>query len=411
MILALLELARLDRPSKSRAESCEFFLLPPLAGGILDRKDGFPEDSPKPALKTVFSSLATVGALIVGLPLLHGQTVTRTNPVGYVAFACPGNSDTIVSVPFHAAPRWRGTLSDAPSDLGGGRFRLAFSGAPTFSANELVTLPHYVYTPDSVGAPGRIFFVAANGSSTADVTASAAEIAGLANGDAIRIIPAWTLNSLFPPSSQTVFHPSSGNLVSDRQSELLFFDDITPGQDLAPRRRFFVTSSSWREAGTYASAGNVVIMPGQAFAVRHPAGSGASTFIPFQEVFGGTVTRPLRTQVGGAQDTMVAPPRPVASKLSELAMSGTSFVSSASTAPGDRKDQLLVFDNSAVATNKSPSAIYFLTPGGWVRDTVGFPASDNVTIEPSAGVLIRKAATASTGVNWVNLPSYDVTAP
>jgi uncharacterized protein (TIGR02597 family) len=134
--------------------------------------------------------------------------------------------------------------------------------------------------------------------------------------------------------------------------------------------------------------------------------------VPHQAVFEGKVVAQVGTQAAGPQDTMVAMPRPVAAKLSELGLSGTLFQDSATTNPADRKDQLMVFDNAAAALNKAPSATYFRIPAGWVRDTSGYPPAENVTIEPSAGVLIRKAAAGNNaGVTWLNVPNYDVTAP
>jgi uncharacterized protein (TIGR02597 family) len=362
-------------------------------------------------LKSVLTNVAIAGTLMSGITSLPAETVSRTNPVGYVSFSCPAGSDTIVSVPFYPTPRWRGKLSAAPSQESDGTFRLTFSGNPAFQANELIGKPHYVYCPDSVGAAGKFFVITAHGANSANVLATAEGITGLANGDAVRVVPAWTLNSLFPPATQSTFHASGGNLLSQRKSELLFFDESTEGQGLAPRRRFFVTTTAWIEAGSYAPAENVIVLPGQAFAIRHPADVETTTFLPFQEVFSGKLTKELRTRPGGGQDTMLAMPRPVSAKLSELSLSNPAFVESPTTAPGDRKDQLMVFDNATAAINKLPSAVYFRIPAGWVKDAPGCPSSDSISLEPAAGVLIRKAASANNGVTWVNSPNYNTSAP
>jgi hypothetical protein len=58
-----------------------------------------------------------------------------------------------------------------------------------------------------------------------------------------------------------------------------------------------------------------------------------------------------------------------------------------------------------------PAAIYYRSGGQWLRDGTN-AVSDSVTIEPSAGLLLRKAAGgADSVVLWKNAPTYDVTAP
>jgi uncharacterized protein (TIGR02597 family) len=121
---------------------------------------------------------------------------------------------------------------------------------------------------------------------------------------------------------------------------------------------------------------------------------------------------PVRVANGEKQDTVVAPPRPVAQSLAELDF-GTVFEESPDLNRDNRRDELHVYDNEATGQNKGPVAIYFRHLGAWVRDqeTV-FPNSDAVEIEPSNSLLIRKAAAANdTPLLWSNAPLYDVTAP
>jgi uncharacterized protein (TIGR02597 family) len=71
------------------------------------------------------------------------------------------------------------------------------------------------------------------------------------------------------------------------------------------------------------------------------------------------------------------------------------------------KDQLLLFDNSAAAINKQPSAVYYYTTG-W--RLLGDPlAGDrgNDVIPAGTAMLIRKAKAASdTTAFWLNSPTY-----
>lgn len=331
--------------------------------------------------------------------------------VGFLKFDCPAASDTIVSVPFHPTPRWSGALSGAPTAQGPA-MRLSLKNTPNFAGTELTDAPHFVYLRDdtSPASEGRHFLITAHAPDTVDIVAAAGDLTGLAVDSQISIIPGWTLATLFPPGTQTTFSASTGNLASTRGSELLMFDRDTAGTDLAPNRTFFVTASAWIEAGSFAEAGDEIIEPGQAFIVRNPAGV-TTTFIPSQQVYGGAVALEIPVSSTSARDTALALPRPVPLTLAQLDL-GTLFTESASTAENQRADELLVYDNADPERNKLPSAVYFRTGGQWVEDTTGFPASDSVTIEPSAGLVIRKAQAGSDDVLvWVNNPTYDVTAP
>lgn len=290
-------------------------------------------------------------------------------------------------------------------------FRISLKGSPGFSANELTTHPHWLFSRSATGPEGRHFRIVGHGADTVDVSAAAADLNGMTTDGEISVIPAWTLNSLLPAATQTTLHPSTGPLASERGSELLFFDNTTVGTTLAPTRRFYVTASGWFEAGTFAAAGSTVINPGQAFLIRHPAGVDATTFVPNQQVYGAKVTLSVPVADLEARDTMLALPRPVSLTLAQLDFAPADFVESASNAPVDRKDQLLVFDNSQAQRNKLPSATYYRNAGQWLRDGNN-AVSDTVVIEPSAGLLIRKAAGgADSVVLWKNAPTYDITAP
>jgi uncharacterized protein (TIGR02597 family) len=164
--------------------------------------------------------------------------------------------------------------------------------------------------------------------------------------------------------------------------------------------------------GGYTPADEVVILPGQAFVVRHREGATATTFVPFDEVTPALSAHPVAVFGSGARETMIAPTRPVPATLDQLGLAAPVFTESAGTAPADREDELLVFDGTSAAINRSPAAVYFRSGGQWLRDTTGFPPSGGVLVEPSQGLLIRKAQGANATVLWWNnLPAYDLSAP
>lgn len=361
---------------------------------------GFPSTALRASLLSLSMAVSGAFAATVYSPV-----------VGFLKFVCPAGSDTVVSVPFHPSPRWAGRLLSAPTDQGGGVFRFDLKDSPSFANNELTSSPHLLYCRDASGPEGRHFPIVAHAADSVDVSAAAADLAGLTSDGLVSVIPGWTLDSLLPPASQTALHPSTGPLATERVSELLFFDDATAGTDLAPSRRFYVTASGWFEVGGFADAGSTSIAPGQAFVIRHPAGVAATAFLPSQQVYGGKVALAIPVANGVARDTMLGLPRPVPLTLDQLDFAPGQFVESASTAPGDREDQLLVFDNAATGLNKLPSATYYRSGGQWLRAGTDV-ASGSVQIEPSAGLLLRKAAGGADAVAyWVNAPTYDVTAP
>jgi uncharacterized protein (TIGR02597 family) len=366
---------------------------------------------PPPRRASIFGSLALAwwGWVVASCPAQ--QAFSR--PSGYLRFDCPGGSDTVVSVPFHRTARWQGLLAAAPVDAGSGQTRLDLAGTPGFAAGSLLQPPHHVLTAGTSGAPGRVHVIVAHTDQSVTVVGmSPDDVLALEAGDSLRIVPAWTLDALFPPASQTTFHPSGGRLLNQRGSELLWFDAGSDGIGLAPARRFFVTGEGWIEAGTYAAAGSTVIAPGQPFWVRHPAGSAATTFFAHQEVFGEAFAVHVRVRQSGPQDTVLALPRPVPVTLAALAIPGSIFEDSPDTAPGNRRDELHVFDAQSPGFHKPPAAVYFRVAGTWHRDTDGFPAADGDLVEPSQGLLLRKAAgTGDETLVWVNEPTYDVTAP
>ncbi len=360
---------------------------------------------PKGLLLAVFVYLA-----LVSLPV--GSAAEVSSPVsGFLRFQCPGGSDTVVSAPFHLPPRWTGILAASPAEEGGA-VRVDLAGAPAFAAEELVDSPHFLRCDEGGDTQGRHFSIVGQGGGHLLVEAALSDFDGLGAGGRVSVIPAWTLDGLFPPAAQSTFHPSGGRLAMERGSELLLFDRESSGADLAPSRRFFVTDEGWFEVGGLAPAGKTVIAPGEPFLVRHPVGAAATDFVASRQVHAGPVSLAVGVSDGKVRDTMLAPPRPVRIRLDQLDFGAGQFEESPGTGPAERKDQILVFDNALAERNKAPSAVYFRSGGQWVEDAPGFPPAGTVEIEPAAGLLVRKAAgSAELRLRWKNAPTYDATLP
>lgn len=363
-----------------------------------------------------FNLLATAWAALLaalaGGVASWAQEAVVSAPSGFLRVLCKGGTDTRVSVPFHPVARWSGPLAAAPVHAGDGAVRLSLGFPPSIAAGTFATSLHYVYVRATAAGEGRHFPIVMHGADTVDIEAAVGDLGGLAAGDRVEIIPGWTLGRLFPPGQQTTIHPSTGRLSSGRGSEILFFNEESEGIRLAPSRRFFLNEDGWIEVGSYTAAGEVAVLPGQAFLIRHRAGSADTSFVAMQQVYVGPVSLPVRVVAGVRQDSTVAPPLPVPVALSSLSLDGTIFEESPAFDAGSRRDELLVYDNAATGINKKPSAIYFRSGGKWIEDTVGFPDADAVRIEPSSALLIRKAAGGGDLVlRWSQSTPRDLTQP
>jgi len=226
--------------------------------------------------------------------------------------------------------------------------------------------------------------------------------------DRYRIVPFWTLASLFPPATQTTFHPSTGRLPTQRGSELLVYGAGTPGTNLVPTQIFFVTASEWRQAGPgLPSADSFILPPNAVFVVRHQPAAAATSFRPSGMVSNAVTSLPLAGMAGSVVDHFIGLTRPVPVKLTELGLGNDVFQASTGLTPATRKDELLIFDNSIASYDKTESARYFRFNNKWYKDAVAPPIADADQLPHGAVVVIRKALNASaTPVFWQNPATY-----
>lgn len=327
---------------------------------------------------------------------------------GFVRVDCPAGSDTIVSVPFHQEAVYLGELSGAPA-LNGDQAVLSLTGTPDFSDDELVLSPSYVRFTAGVRS-GCVFAVVANGAASVTVDLKGVDSSGIDLGDELKIIPYWTLDSVFPPGTQETVHLSSSAFASGRKTEIQFFDANSNGTELAPDQIYFLQGATWRQAVKgFPAAGEKVIPPGSSFLIRHPGTVVSTSFVSQQWVDTEDFVTPLETSDATAKDISVGLVRPVPVSLSELGLTtANGFVESPSPDPVQRKDELHLFDNADATINKLPSAVYFRTGGNWVLDDGNsYPLSNDVSVSPGAGLLIRKSLSNDGATHvWINTPSY-----
>lgn len=333
------------------------------------------------------------------------QTTVATDPMGFVSETCLAGSDTYLSVPFHQPPAYVGALTSAPT-VSGSTATLTFS-APGWTANQFQNT-HYVRFISGEKL-GYYYQVASNDATSLTIDLNGDTIGATSLGDQIQLIPFWTLNTLFPPATQTTIVASSGNLSFQRKTEILFPDRQSAGSDLAPNQVYFLTAvSGWvQDSSGFPSAGSVVIPPDSYFIVRHPVSVSSTTYLPTGTIDNGVLVIPLTTLSNAPQDNSVALCRPIPVALQDSGLA-SGFVASNGNLSFQRRDQLLVYDNTVAAFDKSASAIYFMVGTNWIQDTSGFPVVNTSQIfQPGTGIVIRKYQTAGGSTAfWQNSPTY-----
>jgi uncharacterized protein (TIGR02597 family) len=229
-------------------------------------------------------------------------------------------------------------------------------------------------------------------------------------GDTFRVIPYWTLNTLFP-NGQGLY--ASPNLTP--QSSILIPPGKTPGINLSAAGIYYYYTGSggpaWLKLGDESNFYPDVILPPDAFfTVRHPASDADTQLLLVGNVPMSPQAIIVNTLAANTpQDNPLALPVPVTVTLADSGLSSVIAPSPTLTPT----DQLLVYDPTVSAQNKSATAIYYYYtgPGGplWLQlgDST-YSAQDNETIfQPGYGYVLRRAAQATpSSAVWTFTPSY-----
>ncbi len=335
---------------------------------------------------------------------LRAQTTVTTEPVGFNTVTCLPNSDTIVAVPFATATEFQGALSAVPT-IAGGTATLYPTGTVNWTVDAYKTLYYVRFI--SGAKSGMYYQITANAAGTVTVDLAGDTLTGITGNESFKICKFWTLGTLFPPATQTTFVPSDGTLGFQRKSELMIVDSQGQGINLAIGTKYYVVGTNWLKVGDGTNPANdTILWPDSQFTVRHQAASitAATTFTSVGTAETTDFATPLSTLPAGPQDNYVTHGRPVPVKLSELDLSASSFLDSDGTLGFQRRDQILLYDNTSASINRAPVFIYYRVAGTWYRVGDSNPHNDD-TIPPGVGFVIRKyqSGTGATTV-WNNNP-------
>lgn len=290
-----------------------------------------------------------------------------------------GGSDTFFGIPLQRDAIYSGTIDSVTPDTSINCTTITPDGNPSWTADEFALSAFVRIT--SGRAAGRIELISENqGFNITVKTVFAPRV-----GDSFEIIPGWTLDSLFPPATQTTFHLSIGKLPADRGSELLFYPENGEGIETSPISLAFLTSGGWTGLGDlYPRFGGVVLSPGSVFAIRHPD-EAADTKLPlFGNVDDSPRLIPIQILKGRANENFTTPNRATSTTLRRLGLKLGS------------RDRLLVFDDA------EPDVFRF-DGRSWLDETGA--SANNIVIEVGSALAIRKAAgTADKLTFWKQLP-------
>ena len=348
--------------------------------------------------------------------MASGAETAYTTPVGYVTQTCKADSDTYVGLPVRPSAAAAGALSAAPdSTTVSGSAILSLSGNSGFTVNAFANT-HYAKFK-SGAASGKWFVITANTASSITVNLTGASLIA-APTDTLEVIKFWTLATLFDPAAATTnaattpnaIVASTGTSPGTRNTQVLIPDLSGVGTDLSPTETYYVHAGIWKKVGGGATSFNdYQLWPDTYVLVRNPVAVTIDTkYIISGEVDTTNFEIPLRTAAASQQDNFVALVRPVDVTLNALNLGGTlAFLDSTSTAPGGRRDQLLVYDTATVEHDKAPAKTYYRFSGQWRK--VGGGAADFGTdvIPAGNGFIVRKyQAVGGPTYKWLNTPSY-----
>lgn len=354
--------------------------------------------------------------IIASLSWLTGPLsaeVVLSQPLGFNQIPCLANSDTIVGVPFRKEGSRSTVTSGAPLAVDGQPDQREIPLSSLTLTPSALTL-HYLKFNNGTH-DGRWYDIIDNSATSVTIDLNGDNIDTVASGDAVVIAEYWTLDTLFPPAEATTdwtedpenpgtwvpnghaIVASVGTRAFERRTELLFPNTAGSGINRSSIASYFIFNNQWQQVnGDGSNAGSVIIYPDAIKIIRQRAVISHPTLYRCSgEVLATNFSIPLHTQIDGPRDTFVGLPRPVDLTLSELNLwESGAFVQSVGTRAFERRDELLIFDNSNAALNKSSAVSYFHNGTSWLAVGDNATNRDMDIIPAGAGFIIRKHQTA-----------------
>ncbi|MCF7790207.1 MAG: TIGR02597 family protein [Prosthecobacter sp.] len=375
--------------------------------------------------------MKTLHRSLLLLPLIATATMAQetTSPVGFNTVTALGSSDTRLSAPLQRHAVYQGVVQSVAGN------EITVQGLPGWTLNQFLYVsgsqPNtYYVTPTTGNKKGMFYTLTANSadSGTANTTTVTVDAAGdtldtgsgILSGDALSIIPFWTLDTMFP--GQAGITGTTAILGTGAVTQILVTDPTTVGTDLASSRTYYYFTGStfggpgWRMiSGGFTSIKNDdVILPDLPIIVRQ-------NNVPTSQItVVGSVPASDRKYIIGTlqanqdQDNNIAVDIPVPMTLTQSNLYQSGAFLGTSNIFGVGGDKLLVFNDAVTGYDKSANFTYYYFTGttnggeGWRRVGGGFSTirDNDVIFQPGSGYVVRKIATPtpSTAVWSIPLP-------
>jgi uncharacterized protein (TIGR02597 family) len=338
----------------------------------------------------------TISALVASTASLSAQVTT--NPVGYVTQNVADGADGKFGISMEQASILSGAVADS----------VVGSVINSSQDPSAATSGHYVQftSGNLVGHWFQVF-----SSDTGSITvAEDLESLGALGADTFKVVPFWTLSSLFSgdfPVSTDVFSPAA---------QVLMNDVTATGINLAPNLNYAYHdgSSGFVAAGWYnvsdAFSGpqdDVIVAPNTFITIRNQSG-GAYALVISGAVPVNVLSVAVVADASIVNDNLIYNPYPTEITLSTSALTDIVAVSSNVFAP---VDQVIVY-GSPTGLNPSPDKNYAYHDGssgfvaaGWYNVSDAFGGSrDSITIPAGGAFIIRKAAGSTSGYWTAAIP-------
>lgn len=334
--------------------------------------------------------------------MAFGAATAYTTPVGYVSITVPANADTTVTPPLERAT----VLAAASSSIAGNVI-----GASGLTPNAYVTTQCYLVAT-SGPLLGKSYQVTANDavSITVNGGATTLQVQGFVSGNTYKVVPYWTLNTLFPGgagvgTTADAFNPtafvfaSSTGFGTNKASAVAYFyctGDVGNG-----------VVAGWYDANDPFSAplDNTKIDLSRMYSIRNPSVTVNSVVVSGQVPNTGTV---IPVAVNTAfNDVYLGAPYPIDVSLPN---SGLQSAIQGSPDAFNPVEVVFVYNDLGAGFNKAAAVGYFYCTGdvgngvvaGWydANDPFTPPLTGNV-IKAGRCLVIRKAPYGSAGfVPW-----------
>lgn len=366
-------------------------------------------------------------ALFAAAPLAAQTNSVTTDPVGVMRYVFNTNSDTSVALPMPRAEEFAGAIGAVGSNW---VTAFATSNAPinwvnndwTYGVGTNANNTYYtLFTSGNL--EGLWFKITANNSNTLFVDTSRLANTGFADlpaagavtNDTFKVVPFWTLNTVFPDGQG--FTPSP-NPFSPSAS-VIFPDLVRTGFNIPPSSSYFYYDGSiggdaaWYKAGDIDAGtfNNLPINPDNYVIVRN-LGSTKTNFVAGSVSMNDHAGVLSRKGSGLKQDNYVALSFPVDTSLIDSDLHNSpGFTQSPN--PFSPEDILIVLSEGA-GINKPPIGSFFYYDGSiggdpaWYKngDLDAGPQDSSIVFKAGSGYIIRKGTGSVESALWTATPNY-----